>query len=238
MGWPRFAGHDFALLITDGQSCYSRVFPPTKKVDGEGLLQGILEGQIQVYGLPKVIHSDQHVRFTSPTGWYRSVLKAMGTEVQFGTHYLRTKNPLCESQIGCLKTVMRILTLNKKSRNWLKLVPYAVYLMNNRVSSRTGFTPTEVFLGRRGFHFEFPCANEGNPKVEVGLTEQKRIANQCRSLLEKRRSMENRTKNLRRKEAIYQVADWNLVHHTWFKAWPHSTLDSPFFGPFLVMDVA
>ena len=29
--------------------------------------------------------------------------------------------------------------------------------MNNQVSSRTGFTPTQLFLGRPGFNFEFPA---------------------------------------------------------------------------------
>ena len=128
--------------------------------------------------------------------------------------------------------------LNEKSRNWLKLVPYAIYLMNNQVSSRTGFTPTELFLGRPGFNFEFPCVSEGNPKVDEWLTEQKRIADLCRSLVEKKRSKENRTKNRKRKEAIYQIGDWVLVHHTRFKAGPCNTLDSPYFGPFLVTDVA
>ena len=56
--------------------------------------------------------------------------------------------------------------LSEKSRNWLELVPYAIYLMTNQVSSRTGFTPTELFLGRPRFNFEFPCASEGNPKVD------------------------------------------------------------------------
>ena len=102
------------------------MFPLTKKVDGEGVLKEIFEGWVPVYGLPKIIHSDQDIRFTSPTGLYRIVMRAMGTEVQFGTPYLRTKNPLCERQIGCFKTVMGILMLNEKSRNWLKLVPYAI----------------------------------------------------------------------------------------------------------------
>ena len=119
--------------------------------------------------------------------------------------------------------------LNKKSRNWLELVPYAIYLMNNQVSSRTGFTPTELFLGRPGFNLEFPCASKGSPNVDEWLTEQKRIADLCRSLLKKKRSKENRTKNRKRKEAIYQIGDWVLVHHTRFKAWPRNTLDSPYF---------
>ena len=52
--------------------------------------------------------------------------------------------------------------LIEKSRNWLKLVPYAIYPRNNPVSSRTGFTPKELFLGRPGFNFDFSCASEGD----------------------------------------------------------------------------
>ena len=158
MELPRFACHDSAVLVTDGLSGYSRVFPLTKKVDGEGVLKEIFEGWVQIYGLPKIVHSD--IPFTGPTGRYQSVMRAMGTEVQFGTLYLRTKNPLCESQKGCFKTVMRILMLSEKGRKWPKIVPYAIYLMNNQVSSRTGFTPTELFLGRQGFNFGLPCASE------------------------------------------------------------------------------
>ena len=77
MELPKFAGHDFALLVTDGLSRYSPVFPLTKKVDGEGVLKEIFEGWVQVYGLPKIIHSDQDIRFTSSTGWYRSFMRAM-----------------------------------------------------------------------------------------------------------------------------------------------------------------
>ena len=41
-----FAGHDVALLMTNGLSCYSRVFPLTKKVDGEGVLKEIFESLV------------------------------------------------------------------------------------------------------------------------------------------------------------------------------------------------
>ena len=37
-------------------------------------------------------------------------------------------------------------------------------MMNNQVSSTTSFTPTEVFLGRPIFNFEFPCPCDGNPR--------------------------------------------------------------------------
>ena len=114
--------------------------------------------------------------------------------------------------------------LSEKSRNWLKLVPHAIYLMNNQVTSRTGFTPTELFLGRPGFNFESPYASEGPPKLDEWLTQQKKIAVLCRPLLEKKRSKENCTKNRKRKESIYRIGDWVLVHHSRFKAWPRNTL--------------
>ena len=62
---PRIAGHDFALLVTDGLSRYSRVFPLTLKEDGKGVLKVISEGWVQVYGLPKIIHSHQYIEFTA-----------------------------------------------------------------------------------------------------------------------------------------------------------------------------
>ena len=149
---PKCAGHDFALLVTDPFSRYSRVFPLTEKVDGEGVLKEIFEGWVQIYGLPKIIHSDQDIRFTSPTGWYRSVIRAMGTEVQFGTPYLRTKNPLCERRIGCFKTVMRILMLSEKSRNWLKHFSQFRRMMRRRRKRRMVNCP----LGWR--HWKHACA--------------------------------------------------------------------------------
>ena len=124
--------------------------------------------------------------------------------------------------------------LSEKSPKLAKTSPVCFYLADNQVNSRTGFTPTELFLGRPGFNFEFRCASVGNHKVVEWLTEQKRIAD----LLEKKRSKESRTKNRKRKEAIYQIGDWVLVHHSRFEAWPRNTLDSPYLGPFLVTDVA
>ena len=41
---PEFAGHDFALLVTDGLSCHSGVFSLTRRVDGEEVLKEIFEG--------------------------------------------------------------------------------------------------------------------------------------------------------------------------------------------------
>ena len=129
------------------------MYPLTKNVDGEGVPKDIFEGWVQSYGCPKIIHSDNDIRFTRPPGWYRSLFQCLGTYTQSGNLYLRTKNPLCEREIGAFKTVMRMLMHNENSRNWLNLVPFAVFLTNNHLGSRTGLTRTELFIGRPRFNF-------------------------------------------------------------------------------------
>ena len=54
MELPKFAGHDFPLLVADGLTRHSRVFPLTKKVHGEGVLKEIFKGWVQIYELPKL----------------------------------------------------------------------------------------------------------------------------------------------------------------------------------------
>ena len=46
------------------------------------------------------------------------------------------------------------------------MLPYAIYLMNNQVLMRTGYSPHELFFGRPGFHMEFPTPQDANPKMK------------------------------------------------------------------------
>ena len=91
---------------------------------------------------------------TSETGRHRGVLEHLGVQVSFGKPYLRTKNALCERQIKAFKGVMRILLAQQKGRNWLKLLPMVTMLMNQQVSSRTGYAQADLFFGRPSFSFD------------------------------------------------------------------------------------
>ena len=37
--------------------------------------------------------------------------------------------------------------------------------------------------------------------------------------------------------ASYQEGDWVLVHHSRLPAWPRSTSDDPYFGPYKILSV-
>ena len=44
-------------------------------------------------------------------------------------------------------------------------------------------------------------------------------------------------KNKHRVSASYQEGDWVLVHHSRLPAWPRSTSDDPYFGPYKILSV-
>ena len=184
-----------------------------KKADRETVLKTLFEEWVQFYGLPKGIHSDQGVRLTVAGNWYRGVLETTGCEIHFGTPYLRTKNALCDRQIRSFKSVMRILMAQEKGRNWLRVLPHAIYLMNNQMSTRTGYSPHELFFGRPGFHMEFPTLQNVNPKVKQWMEKQAALASKAKELLQKIRECEITRSNRGRKAVEYQIGDMVLVHH-------------------------
>ena len=237
MHLPHYVGHNFALLVTCGLSRFVRVFPMKKKADSETLLKTLFEERVQVYGLPKVIHSDQDVRLTAAGNWYRGVLETVGCEIQFGTPYLRTKNALCKRQVRSFKTVMRILMAQENGRNWLRVLPCAIYLMNNQVSMRTGYLPHELFFGHPGFHMEFPTPQDANPKVKEWMEKQAALASKAKELLQKIRERENIRSNPGRKAFEYQIRDMVLLHHKRLLRWKKNDLDRPYYAPFMVTDV-
>ena len=75
--------------------------------------------------------------------------------------------------------VRECLTVRKST------VPYAIYLMNNQVSTRTGFSPHELFFGRPGFHIEFPTPQDANPKVKEWMEKQATLASKAKELLQR-----------------------------------------------------
>ena len=44
-------------------------------------------------------------------------------------------------------------------------------------------------------------------------------------------------KNKHRVPATYREGDWVLVHHSRLPAWPRSTSDDPYFGPYKILSV-
>ena len=67
-GLPRFGVYDSCLVITCRLSRFDRVFPCNQKMTGEQTVKMLVEQLFDPYGLPKQVHSDEHVRIRNDTG--------------------------------------------------------------------------------------------------------------------------------------------------------------------------
>ena len=59
----------------------------------------------------------------------------------------------------------------------------------------------------------------------------------AKAMLQRVRERQWNKKNKHRVPASYQEGDWVLVHHSRLPAWPGSTSDDPYFGPYKHLSV-
>ena len=141
-----FQGFDYVLTVVDGLSRFVRFFPCKKSITGEKAFKLIFEGWIQVYGTPREIISDNDVRFTSDQGWWRTSLDAIGVKVNFTQPRHPQSNGLCERTNRKFVQTLRTMMLQQASRDWLRLIPYVTWVLNNQINPQTNYTPHELFL--------------------------------------------------------------------------------------------
>ena len=146
-GLPRFGGYDSCLVVTCGLSRCTGVFPWNKKITGEQTVKMLVEQWFEPYGAPKQVPSDEDVRIRSDTGWYLRAPNALNVEVTTGVPYTHTSNPLCERQNRVVEQNLRILMKQERTKDCVRLVPWAVLTMNSQQTSSTGFTPHQLFHG-------------------------------------------------------------------------------------------
>ena len=107
----------------------------------------LVEQWFEHYGAPKEVHSDEDVCIRGDTGWYKRVLDTLNVHVTTAVPNTHTSNPLCERQNRVLEQNLRILMKQKRAKDWVCLLPWAVLAMNSQKSSSTGYAPTNCSMG-------------------------------------------------------------------------------------------
>ena len=67
------------------------------------------------------------------------------------------------------------------------------------------------------------------------VQEQQAKVDKAKAMLQRVRERQWNMKNKQRVSATYQEGDWVLVHHSQLPAWPGSTSDDPYFGPYKIL---
>ena len=110
-------------------------------------------------------------------------------------------------------------------------------MMNSQESSATGYSPHELFMGRLAWFLHTPYPEDSYSTVGKWVKEQQDKVYNTKAMLQRVRERQWNRKNEHRVPASYQEGDWVLVHHSRLPAWPHSTSDNPYFGPYKILSV-
>ena len=168
-GLPRFGGYDSCPMVTGGLFRFTHVFPCNEKITGEQIVKMLVEQWFEPYGAPKQVHSDEDVRIRSDIGWYKQVLNALKLGVTTSVPCTHTSNPLCERQNRVVEQNLRMLMKQERTKDWVRLVPWAVLTMNSQRSSSTGFTPHQLFHGGRpAWFFKAPFLRTSRALLGIG----------------------------------------------------------------------
>ena len=95
----------------------------------------------------------------------------------------------------------------EKSKNWPRVTDYATFVMNNRERGKAGYSPPDIFFGRRTWRLEMPFAHAGNLDVESWIQEENRLAQTVQDQSRRKRTMRHKYLNRKRTAAKYLVGD-------------------------------
>ena len=110
---------------------------------------------------------------------------------------------------------LRILMKQECTKDWVRLVPWAVLTMNSQRGPSTGFTPHELFHGGRpAWFFKTPFLEDFKSPVGDLLEQKQSMANQAGTNLRNIRDHERSRRIRLRRPASLKVGDLLLVHHS------------------------
>ena len=232
-----YAGHDYVMTVVDGLSRYAQFIPCKKKLDGEGAFQLLWQHWIQKYGKPREIHTDNDVRFSSRTGFWQTILRSLGVRLSFSQPRRPQGNGICERMNRTFKQNMRVLMAGRRDKNWLRVVPYATWIINSQVHMQTGVTPAELFLGRPAWTPDLVPDPDAQPSVKDWMESQLELRKKAQERLQEVRQRYLEKVNQRRRPAVYQEGDWVLVHKRRFPQWTTTVFGSQWFGPYRIIKI-
>ena len=198
----------------------------------------LVEQWFEHYQAPKEVHSDEDVRIRSDTRWYKPLLDALNVHVTTGVPYTHTSNPVCERQNRVLEQNLRILMKQERTKDWVRLLPWAVLTMNSQESSSTGYTPHELCPGGcPALFLKTHLPEDYKSPVGNWLEHRQDLANLARANLKHVRERELTRRNRTRRPATFKVGDLVLVHHSRLPTWPRNCLQDPYFGPYRIIKI-
>ena len=122
------------------------------------------------------------------------------------------------------------------TKDWVRLLPWAVLTMNPQRSLSTGFTPHELFCGGQpAWFFSTPFREDFKSPVGYWLEQKQSMASQAGTNLKHVRERVLSRRNCLRRPASLNFGDLVFVHHPQLPSWPRHCLQDPYFGTYRII---
>lgn len=186
------------------------MFSPVKNNTTEPTTNALVK-LFQKVGKPKLIVSDRARSFTSSK--FKTYLQEQGTELHLIATGIPRRNGQVEHVMRTLFNLMRSMLTYEKESKWTTVLPQIEAVLNETVSSASGFTPNALMFGRKQRWPKEETLLEGIPTVKPADCEA--MKQQANRKLEQGRTKQQKKFNEKRLPAVQlKVGDQVVVQDT------------------------
>ncbi|AAB86912.1 Pol, partial [Rauscher murine leukemia virus] len=166
---PGLYGYKYLLVFVDTFSGWIEAFP-TKKKTAKVVTKKLLEEIFPRFGMPQVLGTDNGPAFVSKVS--QTVADLLGVDWKLHCAYRPQSSGQVERMNRTIKETLTKLTLATGSRDWVLLLPLALYRARNTPGPH-GLTPYEILYGAPPPLVNFPDPDMAkvthNPSLQAHL---------------------------------------------------------------------
>ena len=133
------SGHEYLLTIMDSATRFPEAIP-LRRITTQAVTKALVKF-FTLFGLPKVIQSDQGSNFTSKI--FKQVMKELGIQHQMSSAWHPESQGVLERYHQTLKNMMRTYCLQHQ-KDWDEGVPLLLFATREVIQESLGFSPFDL----------------------------------------------------------------------------------------------
>ena len=143
--------YDYVLVVVCRLTGYVIATPCQKSLTAEGWAELFLEKVVQFAGLPHTIFTDHDHLINAK--FFHTLCSQAGVDVKNSPIYRPRSNGRAERAVQTVITSLRKFLMQTKKKNWVQLLPLAVWTSNDIPGVVSGYSPHYLMFGRNPIGF-------------------------------------------------------------------------------------
>ena len=144
-GLPKAGGYEVIFVVVDRFSKYGHFIPVKHPYTAKVVSEVFVKEIVRLHGYPKSIVSDRDKVLLSH--FWRELFRLAGTKLNHSTTYHPQTDGQTEVVNRGVESFLRCFC-GEKSKEWVKLIPWAEYWYNTTYQRSLGITPFQAVYGR------------------------------------------------------------------------------------------